>query len=102
MYGAYYVFSKPFFRGWIVVSIIWIFSALLIVTIMPPVEGRGSIWATITGQQYNGGNSSNAVQHDVEPIRSSGNSSSGDQTVASDRNPAGEKQKKEGEVPESA
>ena len=51
MYGAYYEFSLPFFRGWIVIAIIWIFAALLIVTFLPPIEGRKSIYYTILGQK---------------------------------------------------
>lgn len=51
MYGAYYEFSLPFFRGWVVVAIIWIFAALLIVTFMPPIEGRRSIYSTLVGQK---------------------------------------------------
>lgn len=43
MYGAYYVFSLSFFRGWVIVGIIWIFAAAFIVTFMPPIEGRHSI-----------------------------------------------------------
>ncbi|PWN36841.1 uncharacterized protein FA14DRAFT_183221 [Meira miltonrushii] len=53
MYGSHYEFSLPFFRGWIVVSIIWIFAALLIVTFLPPIEGRRSIYYTIIGQKEN-------------------------------------------------
>lgn len=52
MYGAYYIFSKPFFRGWVVVSILWLFAGLLVVTFLPPIEGRHSIWATIAGQRH--------------------------------------------------
>lgn len=49
-YGAYTTFSKPFFRGWVVVSIIWLFATLLIVTFMPPIEGRHTLLALLTGK----------------------------------------------------
>lgn len=52
MYGAYYVFSRPFFRGWIIVSIIWLFAAALVVTFLPPIEGRHSILQVIRRVQY--------------------------------------------------
>jgi SSS family transporter len=62
MYGAYYEFSLPFFRGWVVVSIIWIFAALLIVTFMPPIEGRRSIYYTVIGQKQR---LTNAKAHEI-------------------------------------
>ena len=40
MYGSGYVFSKPFFTGWVVVGIIWIFFSLGCVGIYPLWEGR--------------------------------------------------------------
>jgi len=40
MYGADYVFSSKFFAGWIVVSIIWVFVALLVVFFLPLYEGK--------------------------------------------------------------
>lgn len=40
MYGARYVFSRQFFQGWVVVSIIWVFAALLIVFFLPLWEGK--------------------------------------------------------------
>jgi hypothetical protein len=43
MYGTSYVFSKPFFTGWVVVGIIWMFISFCIVGIYPVVEGRKSI-----------------------------------------------------------
>ncbi|UZJ52286.1 hypothetical protein CBS101457_001606 [Exobasidium rhododendri] len=52
MYGAYYVFSLPFFRGWVVVSIIWIFVALLIVAFVPPIEGRHSILGVLGRSKF--------------------------------------------------
>ena len=43
MYGSSYVFTKPFFTGWVVVGIIWMFISFCIVGIYPLVEGRQSI-----------------------------------------------------------
>jgi len=43
MYGSGYVFSKPFFRGWIVVCFIWAFYASMTITLLPLWEGRHSI-----------------------------------------------------------
>lgn len=45
-WGDQYVFSPAVFTGWIVVSIIWLVLALVIVTFLPPIEGR-STWARI-------------------------------------------------------
>jgi hypothetical protein len=43
MYGSGYVFSKPFFTGWVTVGIIWIFASSGAVGIFPLWEGRHSI-----------------------------------------------------------
>ncbi|KAK8173952.1 putative sodium/proline symporter [Phyllosticta citrichinensis] len=43
MYGSNYVFSKPFFRGWIVVVFLWAFLAAITITCYPIWEGRASI-----------------------------------------------------------
>ncbi|KAI1398837.1 Na+/solute symporter [Hypoxylon fuscum] len=40
MYGSSYVFSKPFFTGWVTVGIIWIFCSLGAVGLFPVFEGR--------------------------------------------------------------
>lgn len=47
IYASAYIFSKPFFTGWIVVSFIWIFVSVLLVGIYPAWEGRSSVIATI-------------------------------------------------------
>lgn len=43
MYGSGYVFSKPFFTGWVTVGIIWIFGSSGAVGIFPLWEGRHSM-----------------------------------------------------------
>ena len=43
MYGTSYVFSKPFFTGWVVVGIIWLFCSSIAVGLFPLWEGRASI-----------------------------------------------------------
>ena len=40
MYGSSYVFSKSFFTGWVVVSIIWLVCSAACVGIYPLWEGR--------------------------------------------------------------
>lgn len=47
MYGSSYVFSKPFFTGWVVVGIIWLFLTAMGVIVYPLWEGRESIVHTI-------------------------------------------------------
>lgn len=47
IYGSGYVFSKPFFTGWIVVSFIWIFVSVMLVGIFPAWEGRASVIGTV-------------------------------------------------------
>ena len=52
MYGTGYVFSKPFFTGWIIIGIIWMFISFSIVGIYPIIEGRHSI-ASVSKKVYN-------------------------------------------------
>ncbi|KAI9656544.1 MAG: hypothetical protein M1821_004751 [Bathelium mastoideum] len=40
MYGSGYVFSKPFFTGWVTVGIIWLFFSACCVGVYPLWEGR--------------------------------------------------------------
>ncbi|KAK3489607.1 urea active transporter [Neurospora hispaniola] len=57
LYGTGYIFSKPFFTGWVVVGIIWIFLSFIGVGLFPIYEGRETlirtckyIWWDITGK----------------------------------------------------
>jgi len=43
MYGSGYVFSKPFFTGWVVIGILWIFCSAGCVAVYPLWEGRHSM-----------------------------------------------------------
>lgn len=40
MYGTAYQFSKRFFTGWVIVSLLWAIFAFSGVTIYPIIEGR--------------------------------------------------------------
>jgi len=46
MYGSGYIFSKPFFTGWVTVGIIWIFCSFGAVGLFPVYEGRKSLFRT--------------------------------------------------------
>ncbi|KAI6306176.1 hypothetical protein MCOR29_002252 [Pyricularia oryzae] len=43
MYGTGYIFSKPFFTGWVTIGIIWIFCSLGAVGLFPIYEGRKTL-----------------------------------------------------------
>ncbi|KAI9745919.1 MAG: hypothetical protein M1818_000600 [Claussenomyces sp. TS43310] len=43
MYATSYVFSKPFFRGWVVVLFLWAFYASCTIMLLPIWQGRESI-----------------------------------------------------------
>jgi urea-proton symporter len=43
LYGSSYVFSKPFFTGWVTVGIIWLFGSSFAVGLFPLWEGRQSM-----------------------------------------------------------
>lgn len=47
MYGSGYIFSKPFFTGWVTVGIIWIFCSFLGVGLFPVFEGRKTLARTV-------------------------------------------------------
>jgi len=49
MYGSGYVFSKPFFTGWVSIGIIWLFFSAACVGIYPLWEGRHSMAHTFGG-----------------------------------------------------
>lgn len=48
MYGSEYVFSKPFFTGWISVGILWLFCGAGCVVLYPVWESRASIKRIVT------------------------------------------------------
>jgi hypothetical protein len=59
MYGTGYIFSKPFFTGWVTVGIIWIFCSFIGVGLFPVFESRKtlartvkSIYLDITGKSH--------------------------------------------------
>lgn len=52
MYGTSYIFSKPFFTGWIVVTFLWGFSGAIVITVYPLIESRheiGRFWGALFG-----------------------------------------------------
>ncbi|KAI8075212.1 Sodium:solute symporter family-domain-containing protein [Gongronella butleri] len=59
LFFSRYVFSKPFFTGWVTVGIIWTFFSTCAVVIYPAYEARGAlklmckaIWADIRGKRH--------------------------------------------------
>ncbi|RCK55815.1 Urea active transporter [Candida viswanathii] len=59
MYGTGYVFSKPFFTGWVVVFFLWLWYSIYQVVVYPIYEGRHELYHTfrgiywdLTGQTY--------------------------------------------------
>ena len=49
MFGSGYVFSKPFFTGWVSVGILWLFCSTACVGVWPLIEGRHSMARTFRG-----------------------------------------------------
>ena len=47
LYGTGYIFSKPFFTGWVTVGIIWIFCSFLGVGLFPVFESRKTLARTV-------------------------------------------------------
>jgi hypothetical protein len=46
-----WIFTKPFFKSWIVVAIIWQFLAVILVVIYPIYDGRHAISQSVRGMQ---------------------------------------------------
>jgi len=54
MYGTHYIFSKPFYRFWVVLTFFFAWIAALVILIMPVWQGRHSLllfWRYITGKR---------------------------------------------------
>ena len=52
MYGTGYVFSRGFFKGWIVIAFFWAFFAMIVIILLPLWEGRQAFltfWRVLTG-----------------------------------------------------
>lgn len=49
MYGSGYIFSKPFFTGWVTVGIIWIFCSFICVGLYPVWESRATLTRVLRG-----------------------------------------------------
>ena len=43
LFGTSYIYSKPFFVGWVVVSFIWVWTSMTICVIYPVVESTGAL-----------------------------------------------------------
>ncbi|GFF84779.1 hypothetical protein IFM61392_06528 [Aspergillus lentulus] len=43
LFGTSYMYSKPFFTGWVVVSLIWIWATVIICVVYPVVESAGAL-----------------------------------------------------------
>ncbi|KAK5012416.1 hypothetical protein LTR39_004163, partial [Cryomyces antarcticus] len=57
MFFSHYLFSKPFFTAWVVISFIWVFCSAAVSTILPIVETAGffgelmrDVWADLRGR----------------------------------------------------
>jgi hypothetical protein len=55
LYGTAYMFSKKFFTGWVIVSLLWAFFSFFSVTIFPIIEGRHLIFSWVRGIFGKGG-----------------------------------------------
>lgn len=43
LFGTEYIFSRTFFKGWVVVSFIWVWCSMIICVIYPVVESSGAL-----------------------------------------------------------
>lgn len=47
MYGTAYQFSRKFFTGWVIVSLLWAFFSFFSVTVYPIIEGRHLLFSWV-------------------------------------------------------
>ncbi|KAI2465437.1 Na+/solute symporter [Annulohypoxylon bovei var. microspora] len=82
MYGSSYVFSKPFFTGWVTVGIIWIFCSLGAVGLFPIFEGRQTLLRTFKAivLDLSGKRHVKAIRAENEGAAIDGKAASGDET----------------------
>ncbi|SCU94035.1 LAMI_0E16446g1_1 [Lachancea mirantina] len=78
MYGQKYIMSKSFFRGWVVVSIIWLFIAFLYITFYPIYESRSALlhfYRRVVGKEQKASTEVFLYGQEVEGSASSGKAS---------------------------
>ena len=65
MYGSGYNFSRQFFTGWVIVSLLWAIFAFSSVTIYPIIEGRHLLasWTRALLGKGSGGQDVDAFDH---------------------------------------
>ncbi|KAI1092870.1 Na+/solute symporter [Rostrohypoxylon terebratum] len=82
MYGSSYVFSKPFFTGWVTVGIIWIFCSLGAVGLFPVYEGRITLVRTLKAiaLDLSGKKHVKAIHIENQGMAIDGKAASGDET----------------------
>ncbi|KAG4222869.1 hypothetical protein PC116_g28658 [Phytophthora cactorum] len=89
MYGSSYVFSKPFFIGWITVGIIWIFCSLGAVGLFPVFEGRQTLARTFKAIAFDlsGKKSIRVIRAENEATTIDGKTASGTETPPNVKDP---------------
>ncbi|KAI0111026.1 Na+/solute symporter [Hypoxylon sp. NC0597] len=89
MYGSNYVFSKPFFTGWVTVGIIWIFCSLGAVGLFPVFEGRVTLVRTFKAiaLDLSGKRHVKAIRADNEAVAIDGKTGSGAETPRTVKDP---------------
>lgn len=90
MYGSSYVFSKPFFTGWVTVGIIWIFCSLGAVGLFPVYEGRVTLVRTLKAiaLDLSGKKHVKSIHVENQGMAIDGKVASGDETPPVTKEPA--------------
>ncbi|KAI2610480.1 Na+/solute symporter [Hypoxylon sp. NC1633] len=89
MYGSSYVFSKPFFTGWVTVGIIWIFCSLGAVGLFPIFEGRKTLAKTFKAiaLDLSGKRNVKAIRAENEAMAIDAKTASGAETPTTSKEP---------------
>ncbi|KAF2218674.1 urea transporter [Elsinoe ampelina] len=56
LFGTGYVFNRPFFKGWVVMSFVWVWCSMIICVVYPIVESRGALFDISRGVMRDLGN----------------------------------------------
>jgi len=80
MYGSTYIFSRQFFVGWVIVSLLWAIFSFSGVTVYPIIEGRHVLVSWFKVLLGKGDHAQHAEEYDHHRQRKADSESGGEST----------------------
>jgi hypothetical protein len=90
LYGTAYMFSKKFFTGWVIVSLLWAFFSFFSVTVFPIIEGRHLLWSWAKDLFGKNGKGQHSDEFDHHQHRQRYDESDGSATASKEKDSANE------------